>query len=415
MKYLTSDGILQGVIQLPTSKSLSNRALMIRALCNQHFDIHNLSDSSDTLLLHSLLESIQHQQDGSMVIDAKDAGTVLRFLVAFLAIQENRVFILTGSPRLCERPMASLVESLQSLGAQISYLEKQGFAPLRIEGRNLQGGLVQIRGDISSQFISALCLIAPQLNHGLEIEIIPPLVSLPYIKMTLGLMDEMGVQHEWKDNQIRIHPQIYLPRDYTVEGDWSSATFIYAMAIVSKTCAIELKGLCNPSLQGDAIIAKLASGAGVESRFDHTSCFISKTTHRKVYNAEHFNLGDYPDLAVPLIVASALITPKNTFSGLHHLEWKESKRVSALQQELIKIGLSTQYKDDRLQVVSPANQSTNNPISMHTHHDHRIAMAMTILCIAGYTITLDDMQCVTKSFPDFFQELSRTGILTITE
>ncbi|HPI54816.1 MAG TPA: 3-phosphoshikimate 1-carboxyvinyltransferase [Chitinophagaceae bacterium] len=393
-------------IELPASKSISHRALMIHFLCKSSVEISNLSTAHDTLLFSTALDQIRNQQQG--IIDIEDAGTPARFLVALLACQEGKEFTLTGTSRMKQRPMAALVQALRSLGAEIESLEEDNCLPLRIQGRQLKGGDVYIDASASSQFISALCMIAPLMNNGLNIHLLGKRVSESYIQMTSAVMTEWGVDIEIEDTVIRIPTKPYHASTYQVEGDWSSATFFYAMLMLQDQVSITLKGLSAKSIQGDAKIQHWAKDFGVSTTFDEDECTMASSHAIRSLASRHYDMTHHPDLAIPFIVACALQYPSTTFSGLHHLEFKESKRLTALQQELAKVGIHLHYEHDHLSFEGQLIPAENE-ILLQTYQDHRMAMSLSLLAIKGYSLQLDDASCVRKSFPDFWNQLSKLG------
>ncbi len=404
---------LKGAVQLPASKSISHRVLMIQAMCKQEIHLDNLSEAHDTVILKNLLERIKKTTEDS-TLDVEDAGTPFRFLTAYASTQHGRNFVLTGSKRLCERPVRDLVEALQSIGADIEYIDKDGFAPLLIKGKKLQGGSIQIAGDVSSQFISALCMIAPSLQNGLHIEILHQKVSSSYIEMTLAIMREFGIQYTETAHQINIPPQEYTATKYTIENDWSSATFFYSMAMIADEAEITINGLLQKSFQGDSMIQHIATQFGVETIYDNHNLIIRKNHTTPISTSEVINLISHPDLAVPFIVACAIKYPSIQLTGIQHLELKESKRITALQNELKKINRALIYSDGILTCQKIVETNQSNEIEFNTYNDHRIAMALSMLVLADYTITLDNATCVEKSFPFFFTQLQQVGIKCIT-
>ncbi|GBL34620.1 3-phosphoshikimate 1-carboxyvinyltransferase [Filimonas sp.] len=350
-----------------------------------------------------------------MIIDTEDAGTPFRFLTSFLSLQEGRQFVLTGSERLCERPIIDLVNALQSIGADISYLHLHGFAPLLIKGKKLTGNQVSIAGNISSQFISSLCLIAPLLADGLKISIEHHIVSDTYIQMTLACLHEFGIRYNTNDKFIHIPHQSFLARPFSIENDWSSAVLFYTMAMISNEADMSMDGLNKKSLQGDAFIQHIAKEFGIETQFIGNDCRIRKTKSAPLSFSKHFNLNAYPDLAVPFIVACALTYPQIEMSGIAHLELKESQRITALTNELKKINIELLYQNDLLHFIQPTALITGKKVNFHTYHDHRIAMALCMLTLKGYTVQLDDTECVQKSFPDFFRQADILGIKKVKQ
>jgi 3-phosphoshikimate 1-carboxyvinyltransferase len=269
---------IQGSIQLNGSKSISNRVLIIDAICKHQLKMENLSNADDTIAMQQLLLSKES------VLDAGAGGTTYRFLTAFLATQEGREVVLTGSERMQLRPIKILVDALKQLGADISYENNDGFPPLRIKGKKLKGGKISLPADTSSQYITALLLIAPTLEEGLELELIGTIVSVPYIKMTLKIMEYFGVQTVFSGNNIKVENGTYIPKPFFVEGDWSAASYFYSIAILSEQATIELKGLTNQQIQGDSIIETIAKRFGVETTYNENAIIINKKQQPAIVN-----------------------------------------------------------------------------------------------------------------------------------
>lgn len=390
-------------INLPTSKSISNRALLIQALCTEPCTLVQLSEANDTIVLQEILSHPQDQNN----VHAQDAGTAFRFLLAYFAIQKGCDVILRGSKRMHERPIADLVDALTHLGAQISYEEKHGYPPLRIRGCTLPGGNVNISGAVSSQFISALCLIAPTLEQGLQIHIENEIVSNPYIIMTTSMMRDFGVETHYKNHTIHIAPQRYRGRHFQVEADWSAASFFYAACLVHPNLKLNITGLQQESLQGDAAIATLCRDFGIETIYTTQGVRISYNS-ALVQIPEYLDFTDHPDLAVPLMVVMAIQFPHITIRGVHHLAYKESNRLIALQTELKKAGCHMHILQDEVRFDPPTlHQET---LSFQSYQDHRIVMALHVFELLGNSLQWDDTQCVQKSFPHFVREWRKLSI-----
>jgi 3-phosphoshikimate 1-carboxyvinyltransferase len=387
------------IIELPSSKSLSNRALVVQALCAQPFDILNLSNADDTINLHQALNS------KLMIRNVGDAGTALRFCTAlFSVLNPESVYILTGSPRLRQRPIAPLVEALQQIGANIKYADKVGFAPLEITSTTITTHEIHVDASMSSQFISALCLIAPTLQNGLNIIPKGQIISEPYITMTLQLMKHFGIAYT-QNETIQISPQRYSPKNYTVEADWSAASFFYAALLLQENGQIQINGLQQNSLQGDSQITTLLLPFGITTTFHKTGVLINKSTPN-ITTDYKLDMSNYPDMAIPLIVACAIKFPFVTFTGLSTLLVKESNRIEALQTELIKFGLQLTYQVDVLSFTGTL-QPIQTAIVIDTYNDHRIAMAMSLMAFAGYDLAINHHEVVDKSFPDYWNQLAK--------
>lgn len=397
--------ISPAVIELPASKSISHRAMMIEYM-TPGCKLYYCSEAHDTKLMQQALVMLREQNHG--VLDMQDAGTPARFLLALLAVSEGKEFILTGTKRLQERPMADLIIALRSLGASITALEHEDCLPLQVKGRALHGGDVSLHTGQSSQFISALCLVAPLLSKGLDIHVQGNSVSATYVKMTTSIMQQFGVYVTSKPHCVSIPPASYTPREFTIEADWSSASFFFAMAIMLDECDIHLRRLTQDSIQGDAFVVELAKDFGIETLFTDEGCKLRRTQPIDRFYSQQYDMTDYPDLAVPIIVACAVTYPFVTFTGIAHLELKESKRISALQEGLSQIGINMVYENEVLRCEGNPN-SQQKEIIINTHQDHRIAMSMSLLALKGYKVTLHDADCVRKSFPDYFQQLRKLG------
>jgi len=406
MRIVTNSSNIRGTVQVPASKSLSNRALMIRAYMSSeaHIPIHNLSSGTDAVVMQENLQAIAVGQDHT-IIDCRDAGTVFRFILPLLATRIGQSFTLTGTKRLRQRPIQPLVKALQQLGAHI---EEKNDATWYIEGRALQGGKLHLDASQSSQFVSALCLLAPTLPGGLQITLSGQRVSFPYIRMTLDVMHKFGIHYQQDDNGLYIPEQAYQPCEYHVENDWSSAAFYYSLALFSQQAQLYLPGLHKNSLQGDAHVVEIASQLGIETSFSDKGIYITK---KHVPSAEALKKNiidytDYPDLAVPFIVACAALFPEVRSTGIQHLNLKESERLHALQIELKKLGYVLEYKNNVLQSYTEKTDFTHSLFNLNTYHDHRLAMAFAPLAFTGKVIVIDDAECVRKSFPQYWAQLA---------
>ena len=383
-------------IDLPASKSLSNRLLIIQALSEDVFKINNLSKSDDTKILSKSLKSIDtkilSKSLKSTKIDVGAAGSTFRFLTSYLSILEGKEFILTGSDRLKKRPIKQLVNSLRSLGADIQYLEEEGYAPLKIIGKSLIGGVLDVSADISSQFISSLLLIAPTLKQGLTINIVNELVSKPYIDMTLLLMKEFGVDSMVDECQIYVPHQRYIGKDYLVESDWSAASFWFEICSLSKTSKIRLNGLYSDSLQGDLEVINLFSSLSVNAKFEEDSLLISKDN--PIGELSVYNVLNTPDLYLPLrCTLFGHGFEDHLITGLKTLQYKESNRVLSLNMEIDKF------------------RSGNQIFNINTHQDHRVAMSIAPLSLIYDEILINDSEVVSKSYPNYWKDLVKAGFI----
>ncbi len=401
----SGQGIMDGKVQLPSSKSISNRLLILNYLCGQSLQIDNLSAARDTKILAEILTS----SNIAPVIDCKDAGTVFRFMLALCAIQEGQSFKLCGTKRLLERPHDILIKALRELGADIEWAASKEY--LIIQGKQLRSKALKLPGDISSQFISALCLIAPKVKGGLSLEIEAPILSKPYISMTLDIMQDIGLAHSWNNQSIRIEEQ-HFPRksqNIIVENDWSSACFFYALAILSKKASIKIDNLPLKSLQGDAQMAVFAQGFGIQSIEKGNHLHLIKKEAAKASEAKHFELGNYPDLSIPFITACAIMHPKTTFSGLEHLRHKESDRINSLKIELEKVGIFLKEQNGHISISQQTPLDLDKSVIMSSHDDHRIAMSLSLLSLHFKEVLLDNIDCVSKSFPTYFEQIAPLG------
>jgi len=392
---------LQAIIELPASKSISNRVLIIQSLCEEKFEIENLSQANDTLLLQKCLASIKETTQ-IQPIQAEDAGTPFRFLTAYLSTLQDKLFLLSGNDRMNERPIVSLVDGLNCLGADISYSKKNGFPPLLIKGKKLQENKINIDSSESSQFVSALCLIAPTLQNGLTINVNEKTVSASYIDMTLSVMRDFGIEYQKTTNEIIIPTQKYVAKKYSVENDWSSACFFYAMAMIADEATITLTGLQMKSCQGDAFISALCQSFGIDTTFKNNNCIITKT---EIDNCQlsKINLKDYPDLAIPFIVACAIKYPSVQIIGIAHLVHKESNRILALQNELQKVSIFLHYEHDTLTFENKMTECNTRTINFNSYNDHRIVMSLNLFSLLGFTLHFDNKNCVKKSFPHYWE------------
>ncbi len=398
--------IVNGTVLLNGSKSISNRVLIIKALCNQPIPIQNLSNADDTVFMQQLLQS------DSSTLDAGAGGTTFRFLTAFLATQEGREVILTGSERMQQRPIKILVDALLQLGADISYVHQSGYPPLKIKGKQLKGGKIQLPADTSSQYITALLLIAPTLENGLELELIGNIVSLPYIKMTLKLMEYFGVETEFVDNKIYVRSGKYQAKPIYIEADWSAATYYYSMAILANKAKIELVGLTQQQLQGDAIITAIADSFGVETTWKENAICIEKVRNPD-FGFYHFDFIECPDIAQTVLAFAAAKNISVDCNGLQTLRIKETDRIAAMHTELQKLGLASlselNSNNWMLEIGAPPANHTSNSVAIHTYDDHRMAMAFAPLCLTLDTITIEEPNVVSKSYPLFWDDLKKLG------
>lgn len=390
---------LNGRIEVGGSKSESNRLLILAALSDGQLKIERLSDSNDTELM---LAALAQKEE---VIDVGPAGTTSRFLTAYLANLPGTDHLLKGSARLHERPIGELVEALRKLGADISYEENEGFLPLRIKGKKLKGGATSIDAGTSSQFITALLLIGSQMERGLELELNGELVSVPYIKMTLALLERCGIGYSWNENIITIAPQKIAKSTVRVEADWSSASYYFALASLSEEAEIRLSSYLINSLQGDSKLVELYKQLGVRSRFEGDEIILSKNGEALPKHLE-LDLEDTPDIAQTIAVTMAGHGLKGRLTGLKTLRIKETDRIAALCKELAKFGVETNSGPDFLEITGYGERQKN--IEVHTYHDHRMAMAFAPMALFG-KVGIEDPDVVIKSYPRFWEDLKKLG------
>ncbi|MEZ5026300.1 MAG: 3-phosphoshikimate 1-carboxyvinyltransferase [Chitinophagales bacterium] len=397
---------INATIQLNGSKSISNRVLIINALCGFQIPIENLSNADDTIFLQRILNSKES------VLDAGAGGTTFRFLTAFLATQEGREVVLTGSERMQQRPIKILVDALNSLGADIAYENQEGFPPLRIKGKKLKGGKIALPANTSSQYITALLLIAPTLEDGIEMELIGTIVSVPYIKMTLKIMEYFGVQSTFENNKIVVKGNSnYTPKPFFVEADWSAASYFYAMAILAEQATLELKGLNDKALQGDSVIATIAKNFGITTTYSENKILLKKES---IPNFKHFEFDfiECPDLAQTVIAFCAALGIEMDCRGLQTLRIKETDRIAALDAELQKLQLASLKEIEtnlwHLHILKNKNVENIFP-SIKTYEDHRMAMSIAPLALRVGELLIEEPEVVTKSYPKFWEDLEKMG------
>ncbi len=405
MQYRVSfkgkDKNLKGTIKLTASKSESNRALIIRALSGSNFNINNLAKADDTKTLEKLLNSPEH------ILDVGPAGTTMRFLTAYFAALENSDKIITGSHRMLERPIGILAEALINLGAEINYLENKGYPPLHIKGKKLSGWEITIDGSVSSQYITALVLISPQLLNGLKLHLQGKVASKPYIMMTLKMLEYFGIKSEWSGNTISIPPQPYIGREYTIEGDWSSASYFYCIAaFAGREVDLTIKGLKNESLQGDSAIAWIMADFGIRTEYGDNEIHLAKDGN--ITKEFHYDFSNCPDIAQTVAVTCAGLEVNAALSGLESLKIKETDRVQALINEIKKSGTNIQEINHNTLEIFHGNP-VKEPIKIQTYKDHRMAMAFAPLAMLRESIIIDEPEVVSKSYPDFWDDLASLG------
>lgn len=405
--------ILKVEIYLPASKSISNRALILQHLSGNRFILNNISEAQDTRLLQQLLKQVaENKRSGKTeLLDCENAGTTLRFLTALLATIPG-TWIITGSERMKERPVGILVDGLKTLGANIRYSGKEGFPPIIIEGKELAGGFLEMDGSISSQFISALLLIAPAMNNGITLKLKNKIISGPYIEMTLKLLKLFGINSGFNENTIRIEKQDFKTGEMTIEPDWTSAAYWYQMAAFSDEANLVLKNLGKESIQGDAILPEIYENFGVKTEYLPEGIKLTKT--KKVVRDFTYDFSNHPDLAQSVIVTCAGLQISGTFSGLESLRIKETDRIMALCNELRKIGYQIHLEENAVIRLDHSNQIHHpamRPVQpITTYGDHRMAMAFAPLSLIIGPVQIEEPDVVSKSYPGFWADLKQVGL-----
>jgi 3-phosphoshikimate 1-carboxyvinyltransferase len=389
------------VKNLPSSKSISNRAIILDALAGSTSTLLNLSDANDTHLMRKLIGSTSPE------LNVEDAGTTMRFLTAFCAVT-NRNKVIMGSDRMKQRPIAILVDALRKLGAEIEYLENDGYPPVKIKG--FKGQLtseLSIRGDVSSQYISALMMVSPLLPQGLHLKFEGKVTSRPYIEMTAALMKQFGVACKFSEKDIRIPAKKYTPTQITIESDWSAASYWFAFTALADQAEIELPNMTMNSLQGDRVVVEIMEVLGVKAKPKENGLLLSKIDHQKEIT---WDFTHCPDLAQTVAVVCAAKGIRGVFSGLESLRIKETDRIKALQQELEKLGATFLEQDGRW-VLTPSNKRSFSALLINTYLDHRMAMAFAPLA-AITDVTIEDPAVTRKSYPKFWEDIIALGFKT---
>lgn len=383
------------------SKSESNRCLLLKALFDD-LTIENLSNSDDTELMKNALSS-----DHSL-IDIHHAGTAMRFLTAYFATQKGREIILTGSSRMKERPIRILVDALRNLGAKIEYSENEGFPPLKIQGQEFFKSEVFLKANVSSQYISALLLIAPSLKNGLNLHLDGKITSIPYIKMTLALLNEVGIRTSFESNKIKVFPyEGHNSKTLIVESDWSSASYFYSIVSLSSVgTKINISSYKENSLQGDAILSEIYKNLGVSSEFNNSVLTIEKISDDLPKSLD-IDLSNTPDIAQTLAVSCLGLQINCNLTGLHTLKIKETDRLLALKNEIKKLGTNIEISNNSLGINSPKPLLKN--VEIKTYNDHRMAMSFAPLMLRT-DICINDANVVSKSYPNFWNDLEKLGL-----
>lgn len=392
---------ISGTINLPASKSLSNRVLIINALSNSGISVKNLSVCDDTDAMLTALSSIENS------FDVGHAGTAMRFLTAYLA-QKPGDWIITGSERMQQRPIGILVDALNTLGADIEYIGNSGYPPLHIKGKHLCGGVIEVSASISSQYISALMMIAPLMEQGLRLTLTGQVVSRTYIEMTVGIMRHFGAQLIASDNDIVIMPHPYTPTSYCVESDWSGASYFYELLAIAQNGIIELPNLHQDSLQGDSGQIALWERLGVTSRFTNKGAIIEKGAI--IHETLIYDFMMMPDLVQSFVVACCVIGKPFIFSGVETLRIKETDRIYALTTELRKLGYIIQSEGDGKIFWDGSRCTAEEQPIIKTWDDHRMAMAFAPAALVCPNLIIENAEVISKSFPGYWNELKKLGM-----
>jgi 3-phosphoshikimate 1-carboxyvinyltransferase len=393
--------ILNGTIQITGSKSETNRLLVLQQFY-PNLKIENISNSDDSKLMQKALASTSNE------INIGHAGTAMRFLTSYFSVKENSEIVLTGSHRMKNRPIKILVDALRDLGADIEYIEKEGFPPLKISGKKLLKDSIEIDGNISSQYISSLLLIAPTLKNGLQLKFKGKVTSVPYIKMTLQLLGELDVDYSWDKDVISIKPKpIVDNKTIVVESDWSSASYYYSLCALSPNSEITLSSYKKTSLQGDAILAEIYENLGVETRFEGNMILLSNKPKSVDFKLLSLDLINAPDIAQTIVVTCFGLGLECFLTGLHTLKIKETDRLVALKCEIEKLGGKVEITNETLQLK--ASTKINENITVATYDDHRMAMAFAPLALK-VPIQIEDPNVVSKSYPTFWKDFKQLTI-----
>ena len=394
---------INAIIQLPSSKSISNRALIISALGNGEHQLENLSDCDDTQVMIRAL----HAQPGE-TIDILAAGTAMRFLTAYLSVTQGDR-IITGTQRMQQRPIQVLVNALRELGAHIDYVANEGFPPLRIQGTTLTKSHITLPGNVSSQYISALLMIGPSLKNGLKITLTGEIISRPYINLTLQLMKDFGGKATWmNDRELLVEPQPYASIPFYVESDWSASSYWYQIAALSNEANITLSGLFEKSYQGDSQVAHIFRSLGVETIYGDKTITLRK--NGKPTERLEYDFINQPDLAQTFVVTCALLGIPFRFSGLQSLKIKETDRMAALICEMKKLGYILQESEGSI-LSWEGERCERSQKAIDTYEDHRMAMAFAPACIVLPDICINDPHVVTKSYPRYWEDLQKAGFI----
>jgi len=391
----TTQHNLQGQIAVTGSKSETNRLLLLKALF-PNIMLANTSNSDDSEVMQKALIG------NDEIVDIHHAGTAMRFLTAYFAVNEGREVVMTGSGRMQERPIKILVEALGQLGVEISYEKEEGYPPIRIKGKKVTASKVTLAANVSSQYISALLLVASKLENGLELTLEGEITSIPYIKMTLALLNDLDIQTSFEGNVIKVYPKAEVEtKEMVVESDWSSASYFFSLVALADTASITLSSYKENSLQGDSELVSLYEKLGVQTTFQDNKMTLVKQENFK-YETVNFELNNTPDIAQTIVVTCLGLGIGCHLTGLHTLKIKETDRLEALRIELTKLGANISVTNDSLTLV--ASQNINHNVKIATYNDHRMAMAFAPLALK-VPIIIEDAGVVSKSYPDFWNDL----------
>lgn len=394
-------------IELPSSKSICNRALIISALSKNGYHPENLSDCDDTRVMVDALNDMPPE------INIMAAGTAMRFLTAYLSVSEG-THTITGTQRMKQRPISILVDALRTLGANIKYAGTEGYPPLRITGKRLTGKEITLPGNVSSQYISALLMIGPMLENGLNLTLTGDIVSRPYINMTLRLMQEFGAKAMWTDeSHLRVEAEPYHPIPYFVESDWSAASYWYEICALSDNAEINLPGLFMNSLQGDCKVAELFYRLGVETTYNDSGVTLKKTSVKT--KRMDYDFVNQPDLAQTFVVTCALLDIPFRFEGLHNLKIKETDRIAALIAEMKKLGYHIEEQENAVLSWDGKRTKIEAAPAIDTYDDHRMAMAFAPACIRIKDLYINNPEVVSKSYPRYWENLRQAGFCITME
>lgn len=390
--------LINGKVHLTGSKSISNRLLIIQALSGHNNLLKNLSDSDDTIALQEALSSEE------TIIDVGIAGTAMRFLTAYYTLRDSEV-VLTGDARMRQRPIKGLVDALTSLGADIEYMENEGFPPLKIKGGNLKGGLLQMKADVSSQFISAILMIAPYFEKGIQLKLIGEVLSRPYIEMTLNLMEKQGVPYHWEEDTISILPGNYQNNINLVESDWSSISYMFELVALSESGCIQITQVDECSVQGDQEGMNYFELLGVDSNIEQGVLTLRKKSSFELPKLLELDCLKTPDLAQTLAATSCGLGVPMKLTGLKSLPIKETDRLMALKKELKKCGAKVHIINNEALDIIPCIELLNRSFNFETYGDHRMALCLAPLALKAKSVTLNNPMVVNKSYKSYWEDL----------